>query len=114
MIINLINTFTSTIGSDRPALKYLRYVRESIASKWYDVGLELLDQKDERALGIIKKNNAGNFSECCAEMMKLWLHRQPHATWNQLIEALKASGIELNNTASEIEAMLKKASNKPG
>ena len=39
-------------------------------------------------------------------MLELWLKRQPNATWNQLIKALKAPGIELNNAASEIEEML--------
>ena len=39
-------------------------------------------------------------------MLELWLNRQPDATWNQLIEAVKAPGIELNNAASKIEGML--------
>ena len=39
-------------------------------------------------------------------MLELWLTRQPNATWNQLIEALKAPGIELNNAVSKIEEML--------
>ena len=68
--------------------------------------MELLDQKDEKAVNIIKKNNAGNISECCTEMLELWLNRQCNATWNQLIEALKAPGIELNDAASKIEGML--------
>ena len=40
------------------------------------------------------------------EMLELWLSRQPDATWNQLIKALRAPGIELNSAASEIEGML--------
>ena len=79
-----------------PALKYLRCVRDLIANRWYDIGLELLEQKDEKAVNIIKKNNAGNITECCIEMLELWLNRQSNATWNQLIDALKAPGIELN------------------
>jgi len=39
-------------------------------------------------------------------MLELWLNRQPNATWNQLIKALRAPGIELNNVASKIEKML--------
>ena len=100
------------IGTDRPAFKNLRFVRELIADKWYDIGLELLEQKDERAVNVIKKNNAGNISECCIEMLELWLNRQPDATWNQLIEALRAPGIELNNVASQIEGMLSSAEGK--
>ena len=98
--------FFANEGSDHPALKYLRYVRDLVADKWYDIGLELLEQKDERAVNIIKKNNAGNVTECCTEMLELWLNRQPNATWNQLIKALKAPGIELNSAASKIEEML--------
>ena len=93
-------------GSDRPALKYLTYIRDLIADKWYEIGLELLEQKDERAVRIIKNNNNRNIIECCTEMLELWLKRQPKATWNQLIKALKARGIELNSAASEIEEML--------
>ena len=81
-------------------------MRDLIADKWYDIGLELLEQKDEEAVNVVKKNNAGNISECCMEMLELWLKRQPTATWNQLIKAIKAPGIELNNAASRIEGML--------
>ena len=98
--------FDTHEGSDHPAFKYLRFVRDLIADRWYDIGLELLEQKDEKAVNIIKKNNAGNIAECCTEMLELWLNKQPNATWNQLINALKAPGIELNNAASKIEGML--------
>ena len=81
-------------------------MRDLVADKWYDIGLELLEQKDERTVNIIKTNNAGNVAECCTEMLELWLKRQPNATWNQLIKALRAPGIELNNAASKIEKML--------
>ena len=88
-------------------MKYLnRYVRELICTKWLDVGVELFEQKDERVLRIIKANNAGNCSECCAEMLQLWLERQPKATWSQLIEALRSPGIKLNGVASKLEGML--------
>lgn len=102
--------FTSTfihIGTDTPSLVYLnRYVRESIAVKWHDVGIELLKQEGEKALRIIKANNAGNVSECCAEMLQLWLRRQPSATWNQLICALRSPGIQLNDVVMKIEGQL--------
>ena len=81
-------------------------MRESIAIKWHDVGIELLKQEDEKTLGIIKTNNAGNVSECCAEMLQLWLRRQPNATWNQLICALRSPGIQLNDVVMKIEGQL--------
>jgi len=81
-------------------------VRDLVADKWYDIGLELLEQKDEQTIKMIKRNNSGNVAECCTEMLELWLNRQPNATWNQLIKGLRAPGIELNSTASKIEKML--------
>ena len=80
-------------------------MRGSIATKWKDIGVELLEQKDVEKLNVIKRNNAGDCIECCGEMLELWLHKQPKATWNQLIEALKAPGIELDDVASEIEGI---------
>ena len=97
----------SFTGTDRPALKYLKLVRGLIAEKWYDIGLELLEQKDEQAVKTIKKNPSGsNLTECCTEMLELWLDKQPNASWNQLIETLKTPGIDLNTAASKIEDML--------
>ena len=80
-------------------------MRDLITDKWYDIGLELLEQKDENAVKIIK-NNPGDISKYCTEMLELWLNKSPNATWNQLIEAIKAPGIELNDAASKIEGML--------
>ena len=74
--------------------------------KWRNIGVELLEKKDIEKLDIIKMNNAGDATECCGEMLQLWLRRQPKASWNQLIEVLRAPGIELNDVASKIERML--------
>ena len=106
-----IFTFTSVIhvGADKPNLLYLnRHVRDSIATKWHDVGIELLEQGSEKALQLITANKPGNgnVSACCAEMLQLWLSRQPNATWNQLICALRSPGIQLNDVAMEIEGRL--------
>ena len=75
------------------------------AEKWYDIGLELLEPVDEPNLRIIKSNRLGKV-ESCAEMLELWIDRQPNATWNQLIKALKAPGIELHSVAAKIGNML--------
>ena len=77
-----------------------------IATKWYDVGIELLEQKDEQEMNTIETNEAGYVSECCGKMFKLWLERQPEANWNQLLEALRSPGIQLNNVATILEKML--------
>ena len=93
------------IGYDRPALKLLnKHVRKDISFKWYDLGLELLEQEDEEKLYKIKCNNPSNVDECCTEMFQLWLRKCTNATWNQLIQALKE--VELNNLAAKIDGML--------
>ena len=93
-------------GYDRPALKLLnKHVRKDVSTKWYDLGLELLEQEDEKKLNEIKSNNPSDVGECCKEMFQLWLRKSTNATWNQLIQALKE--VDLNNLAAKIEGMLK-------
>ena len=93
-------------GYDRPTLKLLnKHVRKHIASKWYDLGLELLEQEDVVTLNQIKHNNPNNVGECCKEMLELWLSKCSTATWNQLIQALRE--VNLNYLASNIEGKLK-------
>ena len=97
------------IGTDRPALKYLnRHVRANITGKWHDIGVELFDVKGEPVLNTIRINNPGNADQCTAEMLQLWLDRQPDASWNQLIQAFRAPNIKLEALASKIEEMLSK------
>ena len=78
-------------------------MRKSASCKWYDLGLELLEQEDENELEEIKKNH-DNAGECCLEMFKLWLRKYNDATWLQLIQALKE--VDLNALATKIEGML--------
>ena len=93
------------IGCDRPALKHLnKYVRDDASTKWHDLGLELLEPEDEGELNQIRINHPLDNGECCKQMFELWLERYPHATWNQLIKALKE--IKLNQLASKIDDML--------
>ena len=70
---------------------------------WLDLGIELLQKEDIAALEMIKSNE----SECsvrCSEMFKLWLQRQPNASWRHLLTALKH--IRQNNLASTVEKLL--------
>ena len=94
-----------TIGCDRPALKYLnKYVRNEASTKWHDLGLELLEPKDEGKLNEIQRNCEKDVGECCKKMLQLWLERYPYATWNQLIQALRDVG--LSQLATKIAGML--------
>ena len=68
--------------------------------------MELLDAENEHVLNAINHNNPGDPMQCTSAMFRLWLERQPGASWNQLIEALKAPSIRLEALAFKIEGML--------
>ena len=95
-------------GDKRPSLKYLnRYVKQPVGSRWYDLGIELLEADDIEGLNKIKSDNPKDHdNRCCTEMFQLWLRKQPTASWNQLIESLKQPVIELTQLAITIEQML--------
>ena len=101
MHIVAINWYSS--GYDRPTIISLnQHVIKDIASKWYEVGLQL--QKDEIMLREIETIYSNDDTECCKAMLQLWLIRKGHnATWNQLIEDLKSIN---ENVASKIESKL--------
>ncbi|XP_065907962.1 uncharacterized protein [Dysidea avara] len=84
-------------GKNSPTLKLLnRLVKKSVSSKWYDLGIELLDDDDCGKLDEIQSNNPKD--------------KQPSASWNQLIQALRQPSIELDGLANEIEQKLKSIS----
>ena len=95
------------IGTDHPTMKYLnRYVKTDIATDWYNIGIELLDDGDEVVLNIIEKNFPGDAVKCASEMLKSWLSRKPEASWNDLIKVLK--NVKLKTLAKKIKTMLSK------
>ena len=63
--------------------------------------IELLDLEDIYTLDEIQKNYPSDASTCCTKMFQLWLDRQPEASWEQLIQALR--GIDLDEVASTTE-----------
>ena len=94
-------------GIDHPECKDLyRHVKNLIARKWFDVGVELFDKDDITQLDTIEASHPGDAEACCKKMLKLWVEKYPEATWNDLIKSLKARGVELCDTASKIEGML--------
>ena len=96
--------FTLFIDCQKPFLKYLnRYVRGSVGSKWHDLGIELLDLDDD--LDRIEAESNNDLDKCCTKMFQLWLRKQPSASWNQLIKALREPSVELHALATKIEQM---------
>ena len=81
-------------------------MRGSVGTKWHYLGIELLDSNDVGELNTIEAENPSDLNKCCIKMFDLWLKKQPTASWDQLIEALRQPGIELGTLASKIEQML--------
>ena len=95
------------IGTDRPALKYLnKYVAHHIVTKWFDIGLELLEH-EERLL-VIRADNPNDSLTCVKRMLRSWLEMKKDAHWNQLLEIFRQPHIDLQSLASRIENMLLK------
>ena len=91
-------------SGSRPSMRDLnKYVIPSVATKWYDVGLELLETKYEKELDIIE-TNCNDVKICCRKMFSKWLQTEELASWNKLIEALR--NVELNNVVTDIEQLL--------
>ena len=89
----------------KPTLKKLQHMKviTAVGSKWFELGIELLDDDQLAQLDIIKSNN-NEVTRCCAEMFLFWLRSHASATWQDLVEALKAPGVELNDMAAMVEA----------
>ena len=85
-----------------------KYVIPLVATRWYDLGLELLprETKYEKELDTIEKDSKVEGTKtCCRKMLSKWLESQSDsASWDQLIQAVK--NIELNNVANDIEQLL--------
>ena len=93
-------------GHHQPSLKYLtKYERSLLDSKWHELGIELLDSNDVGELDTIKTMHQSDRNKCI-EMFDLWLKKQPTASWNQLIEALRQPGIKFGILANKIEQKL--------
>lgn len=82
-----------------------KHVIPLVATRWYDVGLELLETEHERELAIIEANYRNDVSTCCRQMFNKWLETQSDgASWGQLIQAVR--NIKLNNVVTSIEQLL--------
>ena len=75
---------------ERPNMKQLLKIlrQQPIATKWYELGLELLDSSSH--LQVIKANNQNDVQSCCQEMFQRWLDVKPDASWSKLVTALRS------------------------
>ena len=94
------------IGKEHPDLKQLINVLKpttsGVATRWYDIGLQLLDC-EVGVLDVIKCDNPQNNEACCRNMLMEWLHRQPNASWDQLVLAL--SNVGMNVVADQVKTV---------
>ena len=101
------NDNVSLIVSDRPALRDLaNFVVPHASTKWYYLGLQLFDERDEGVLHSMKMETSKRADEQCTEVFHHWLTTKENPTWNELIESLKSPAVNLPNVASTIEKML--------
>ena len=79
----------------------LDHVRPQAATKWYDLGVKLLDGTD--ILDVIQYNHSFQAEACCTEMFKTWLKKDTDASWSKLANALRAPSVKLYVLADTIE-----------
>ena len=82
----------------------LIHVIPSVAAKWYDLGLMLLDPKYENELNTIEADTRNDAATSCRKMFSKWLNTDELASWDKLIKAL--SDVKLINVADDIEQLL--------
>ena len=105
-----------SLGYDRPSLRDLHnHVIPAVASKWRDLGVQLLNPStSDNILEIIKENHPQDVMGCCKYMLQKWLDTIPDASWNQLLEALRSPCVQLNFLADQVECKLIKKCKSPG
>lgn len=86
----------------KPELKVLRNELDLIASKWYDIGLQLDFKKGE--LDNIKADHAHvGVKALLLELLKQWLKRvDPPPSWKALIDALRTPAVKEMVIAGEL------------
>ena len=82
-----------------------KHIIPAVATKWYELGLELLDSSHEKVLENIERDGSRfDVQWCCRKMLTKWLEVSDDATWGQVIDAVKS--INMNDLASSLESLL--------
>jgi len=97
-------TYSICLAQSRPYLKDLHnLVIPHVGEKWYDLGLQLLDNNQDSELQSIQANHEHDVKKCCSKTLNYWLKTHPDCNWGQLVEALRQPAVELINLAKSIE-----------
>ena len=73
----------------------MRIEHIEITTKWFDLGLELVDS--HKILRVIEADYRNDVDTCCRVMFEKWLEKTPDASWEQLVTAL--NNIRMNTAA---------------
>ena len=91
---------------DRPTIQQLvevmRIEHIEITTKWYELGLELVDSN--KVLKVIEADHR-NVNTCCRLMFEKWLEKTPNASWSQLATAL--DNIKMKTAADAVRKLFK-------
>ena len=78
-------------------VEIMRMEHIEIATKWYELGLELVDN---RILKVIRADHHNDTNTCCHVMLEKWLEIKSDASWSQLVTALE--NIEMITAAEAV------------
>ena len=84
-------------------LEVMRIKDIDIATRWRDLGLELVDSN--KILRVIEADNRNDVNTCCRLMFEKWLEMKSDASWSQLVTALQ--NIKMNTAASAVSKLFK-------
>ena len=82
------------------------FVVPQASARWYNLGLQLFDRRDEGKLNGMKTQANKSPEEQCTEVFTHWLTTKKNATWNTLIKSLKSRAVSLPILAMTIKGML--------
>ena len=77
-----------------------------VATRWYDLGVELLDS-NTAVLDVIKTSHQRD-DHRCSDMFKTWLEMKPEANWSQLVTALHNIGLNTAARNLKIDKLFRK------
>ena len=103
LLVLVTSTHISLIDLSKPRLNDLEIiVVPKISNKWYEIGIQLFTESHLPRLDEIRLTYS-NDHQSCINMLRLWLEITPGATWDDVIHALRAPGLELLSTADDVE-----------
>ena len=74
-----------------------------VSKDWYELGIQLFNESQLSRLDEIHDTYLNDRRRGCIEMLKYWLKITPEATWDSLICALRAPGLECLSIADDVE-----------